>query len=416
MEMDDIDSLRRRVRACYPTLGDAHPAFLDNAAGSMVPKCVVDAVSGVLSARGVCNSMPAYAMGRAQIDIKQSAHEMTALFVGAKDAAEIALGPSATAMSFRFAAALSRTFAKGDAVVISGLEHECNASPWRETAAEIRIWGPRWPEGNLDVADLTPLLADGRVRIVALTACSNAFGLLTPVREAAVAAQAAGALIIVDAVHASPHEIPDVQRDGLDAILFSPYKVFAPHLGCLYVRSTLLSTLDVPTLWFYDKASAGKFEYGTPPFEALAGWLASLRYLVEDVGGGERGEPITRAGLLRAYEAISALERPLTEALLRGLSAIVGVTIYGQTSDMEKRVGTVAFRLAGIAPAVLARRIADEHGVCVSSGHFYATLPVDALGLMPDGVVRVSIAHYNTLEEIARFINGVTRIAEEFSP
>ena len=408
---DTVNPLRVHLRSCFPQLTQENAVvFLDNAAGSLVPQRSIDAVTKCLTSRGVCNAMPSYAFGRAQIDVKSEAHEGTALFVNAASASEIAIGPSATAMSFRLAAAFARNFDKDAAVIVSGLEHECNASPWRETGAEIRVWEPRWPAGELCVDDLALLLADGRVRVLALTACSNAFGLLTPVAAAAIKIKAAGAFLVVDAVHAAPHALPDVQRDGIDCLLFSPYKIFAPHLGVLYVRAALLPALNVPTLWFYEPGTAGKFEYGTPPFEALAGWVETLRYLAEDVGGATAGSQLTRGALETAYKAIAALEAPLLVALATGLASIAGVKVYG-TLDAAKRVGTVAFNIGSVPPSVVARCVFDESNVCISSGHFYATLPCASLGVMPDGVVRASVAHYNTVEEVEALVLAVRRIS-----
>lgn len=436
----EVEALRSRLRTLFPPLrGDEPVCFLDNAAGSLVPDRVVSAVAGVLSARGVCNQMPFYSLGREQIGIVAAAHEASAIFVNAPGgASDIVLGPSSTALSFRLSAALARVFTAGDAIVVSGLEHECNASPWRDLAAatgvELRWWRPRWPEGSLHVEDLEPLLAGGRARLVALTAASNAFGLVAPVAAAATMAHAAGAWIIVDAVHGSPHSLPDVARDDLDFLLFvstrasnarspaplscpaalsqSPYKLCAPHLGALYVRRGLLGALPFPQLHFHPRDSAAKAEYGTPAFESLAGWVAALAYFAEDVGGAAPGAPLTRAALEAAWARIAALEAPLKSALLDGLARLapLGVRVFGAT-DPSARVGTAAFLVGSRAPADVARALGDA-GVCVSAGHFYATLPCDALGLLPGGVVRASIAHYNTVGEIERFVDAMRRVAE----
>ena len=419
---EDVESLRARLRQQFPPLRPADaPAFLDNAAGSLVPSRVVAAVSDVLSSRGVCNAMPAYAWGRAQLAIKAAAHAASALFVNAPAGADasqcIALGPSATALAFRLSAGLA--LAPGETVVLSGLEHECNASPWRSAlpaGAAPRLWLPRWPSGALDVADLAPLLADGKVRLVALTAASNALGLTTPVAAAAAACRAAGALLAVDAVHASPHALPDVQRDDVDVLFFSPYKLGAPHLGAAYVRPALVRAFAVPRMVFADAGAMAKAEYGTPAFEALAGWLAALDYFAQDVGGAPAGAPLTRAALAAAWERVDALEAPLKAALVRGLAAAPGVTIYG-TADLAARVGTVAFRVRGRAPADVARALGDA-GIFVSAGNFYAPLPLgaDGLDLLPDGVVRASVAHYNTVAEVERLVAAVAAMGAAAAP
>jgi cysteine desulfurase family protein (TIGR01976 family) len=420
----DLDAERARLRALFPALqpgavlsGGPHepaPVFLDNAAGSLVPASVAAAVAGVLTSRGVCNAMQSYAAGRAQAALNAAAHEATAVFVNALGgAADVALGPSATALSFRFAAALSANWPRGSAVVVSGLEHECNASPWRALAGvEVRVWQARWPAGSLELEDLAPLLADGAVRVVALTAVSNAFGLRTPLAAAARAAHDAGALLVADAVHGAPHELPDVARDDVDALLFSPYKVFAPHLGALYVRRSVMAATDVAARLFFKPArDVASFELGTPQYEALAGWLAACRYLAVDVGGAPADAPLSRAALERAYERVRALEAAPAAALVDGLAAVPGVTVYGSMAP-EARVGTVAFRVRGVACADVARRAAEEFGVCISAGHFYALLPVEALfGNADEGVVRASIAHYTSIADVEALLRAVRAIA-----
>jgi cysteine desulfurase family protein (TIGR01976 family) len=411
--MKRLEALRARLRALFPPLKrKGAPAFLDNAAGSLVPSRVVDAVCSILSSRGVANSLPGYPWGRANAALAARAHEVTAFFVNAPGGGgDIALGPSSTALAFRVSAALARRFKAGDAVVVSQLEHECNASPWRELArggVELRVWEAAWPSGALDIGALQKLLADGRVKMVALTAASNAFGLLTPVAAAAAAARAAGALVFVDAVHAAAHALPDVARDDLDFLVFSPYKCCAPHMGALYVRTALIKDLDVPKLCFKEDDSLNKAEHGTPPYEALAGWLAAVEYYCFDVAG--RAE-VSRAALEAAFSNIEELEAPLKSALVDGLRAIPGVTVYGSPA-LEARVGTVAFRVAGVAPKDAALRL-GEQGVCVGNGHFYAILPTEALGVKEEGVVRASVAHYNTEAEIARLVESVRALAAQ---
>ena len=414
-----LELLRSRLRAHFPPLAAAASAagpvaFLDNAAGTFVPRRVIDAVAGVLATRGVVNSLPGYALGRAQAALKVAAHEATALFLNAPcGAEEIAIGPSATALNFRLAAALARNMRKDDAVVVSELEHECNASPWRDlekSGCELRVWRARWPAGTLAVEDLEPLLADGRVRLVAVTQASNALGLMTQPALAARVAHKHGALIVVDGVHGAAHHIPDGARDDFDFYIFSPYKILAPHLGVLYMKRAHAAGLDLPTLTFYDKASVSKFELGTAQYEALAGWIASLEYIARDVGGAPEGAPLTRAALEAGFRQLEALEQPTKLALLRGLAAIRGVSVYGSLAP-EDRVGTVAFNVVGVSPAAVALELGEKN-ICVGNGHFYALLPVGALGLLEGGgVVRASIAHYNSPEDVQRLLDGVAAIA-----
>jgi len=409
--LESLESLRISLRERFPTINSSTPAFMDNAGGSLVPQRVVTAVANILERRGSSNSNQSHLFGKGQLSLKRFAHEVTGLFFNAPNgAADVALGPSSTALAFRLSAAFAKVWGKGDAVIISDLEHECNASPWRaleQCGVEIRMWRCRWPEAHLDLRDLADLMADGRVRLVAMTAASNVLGVLTEYVEATKIVHARGAMICVDWVHLAVHHLPNVARDDVDVMLFSPYKVFAPHLGCMYIRSSLIPRLNPPTLSFYDPRSIARFELGTPAFESLAGWVGSLQYIAYDVGGAEEGSKLTRASLEQGYRRIAELEAPVSAKLISGLSNIPGVVVYG---DLKHRVGTASFTVAGRKSPEVARALC-ERGIFVNSGHFHATMPVEALGLMPDGVVRASIVHYNSESEVATLIESVRSIA-----
>ncbi|WP_188964189.1 cysteine desulfurase-like protein [Deinococcus aquiradiocola] len=388
------------IRAQFPQLQD-DLVYLDNAAGGLVPQRTLDAVQAYLSRFGSINSMPGHARGAEVLALKGRARAATALFLNAQPQ-EVAIGPSATALAFRLSAAFARLWGAGDEVIISELDHEANASPWRElerVGVTVRVWRAR-DDLTLHVEDLSALLST-RTRLVAFTAASNAFGVRTPVREAARLAREAGAWVMVDAVHMASHELPDVRAWGVDFLTFSPYKVFAPHLGVLFVRRELLAGLPVPKLEFVSDDDITKLEHGTPQYELLCGWLASLEYLRELGGHAE----LDRGALEAAFRRVAELESPVAAHLLAGLTGDTRVTLYGP-HDLAGRVGTFGFRVAGELPEVTTARL-RERGVSAASGHFYAVMPVRRLGLYPEGVVRVSIAHYTSLLDAQRLLDAL---------
>ncbi|MBB5377242.1 cysteine desulfurase family protein (TIGR01976 family) [Deinococcus metalli] len=390
------------LRAQFPPLRSGR-AYLDNAAGGLLPERSVQAISAHLTEFGAVNAMPSHAPGRAVLDLKHRARAGTALFLNA-DPADVALGPSATALAFRVAAGLARWWGPGDEVIVSGLEHEANASPWRElerVGVTVRVWHARQPDMRLHPDDLAALLSP-RTRLVSVTAASNVLGVTPDIPTITAQVRAAGAWTAVDAVHAAPHTLPDVQAWGADIVTFSPYKVFGPHLGALWLRPGVREQLPWPRLSFVPTGDITGLEHGTPQFELLAGWLATLDYL-RDLGGAGT---LDRAALDRAYAQIAALESPVAARLLGGLLDTPGVTVYGPRS-MDGRVGTVAFRVGTEAPDVTAARL-SERGVDVGAGHFYAVQPLTDLGLYPAGVVRASIAHYTTREDVEALIAGVS--------
>lgn len=388
------------LAAHFPALRSGF-SYLDNAAGAQVPSHCIEAISQFLVS-GSCNVGMPYPASRAATELKAQARASTADFLGCQ-VEEVMLGTSATALTFQLGRAFSRLFQAGDEVVISELEHESNASPWRALEAQgvhVKLWRARWPEGRLDAADLRALLSP-RTRLVAVTAAANSVGTTPDVAAAAELAHSVGAWVMVDAVHSSPHHLPDVKAWGADFAVFSPYKVFGPHLGCLYVRRELLPRLPADKLWFVPDDSPQKFEPGTANHEGLAGWLGSLRYLREVLGGGQPG----RAGLAQAYRRMESLERPLLETTLERLRAHPRVRLYGPPTP-EGRVATFCFNVPGTPPRAVAEHLA-ERGVGVAAGHYYATLSMQALGLMPEGAVRVSLLHYNSAEDVDRLMAGL---------
>jgi cysteine desulfurase family protein (TIGR01976 family) len=376
-------------------------SYLDNAAGAQVPSLAIAAITRFLS-EGSCNVGQAYPASRVATEIKAHARAATADFLNCQPE-EVMLGTSATALTFQLARAFSRLFQPGDEVVISELEHEANASPWRSLEAQgvqVKIWRAHWPEGRLEPSELRPLLSP-RTRLVAVTAAANSVGATPDVAAVSELARTVGAWVLVDAVHSSPHHLPDVKAWGADFAVFSPYKVFGPHLGCMYVRRELLPRLPSDRLWFVPEDSPQKFEPGTANHEGLAGWLGTLRYIHEVLGGGQPG----RAGLEQAFRRIEALERPLLEMTLERLRAQPRVRLYGPT-EPRGRVATFCFNVPGTPPRAVAEHLA-HHGVAVAAGHYYSTLAFQALGLMPEGAVRASLLHYNTTEDVERLFAGL---------
>ncbi len=388
------------IRAQFPQLEDGL-VYLDNAAGGLIPQRTLGAIQAYLTRYGSINSMPGHARGAEVLALKYRAREATALFLNAEPD-EVAIGQSATALAFRLSAAFARLWGPGDEVIISELDHEANASPWRElerVGVTVRVWRTQG-DLTLHLDDLAALLTPN-TKLVALTAASNAFGVRTPVQEAVALTRANGSWTMIDAVHLASHELPDVKAWDTDFLTFSPYKVFAPHLGVLYVRKGLLAGLPVPKLEFVADDDVTKLEHGTPQYELLSGWLASLDYL-RDLGGAET---LSRAALETAYQRVAELETPVAAQLLEGLTGHEKVTLYGP-HDLSQRVGTFGFRLGGELPEQTAARLTAA-GVSAAAGHFYAVMPMKKLGLYPEGVVRVSIAHYTSQEDAQKLLDAL---------
>lgn len=395
---------REELRLQFPSLKQGR-AYLDNAAGGLIPQQSIEAITQHLTRYGATNGMVAHEPGREILALKQKVREATALLMNAKPA-DIAIGPSATALVFRLSVAFSRLWKPGDEVIVSGLEHEANASPWREleqVGLKIRVWHARKPDMRLELDDLRQLLNE-RTRLVAFPAASNTLGVTPDIQAITALAREAGAWTIVDAVHATPHFLPDVQAWQSDFVMMSPYKAFGPHLGVLWIKPEHREQLVWPKLSFVPQGDVVGIEHGTAQYELWAGWYATLHYLCS-IGGNTT---LSREALVKSFQHIENLERPIAQQLLEGLLGFEQITVYGPQT-MQGRVGTVAFRVGGQQPQATANAL-SEQGVDVSSGLFCAIQPMKDLDVHPEGIVRASIAHYTNEQEIARLLNGLKNL------
>ncbi len=405
-----------RVRRRFPALRSGEVVYLDNAAGAQVPDGVVDAVVEALGTLQV-NKGGAYAPSRRVTAHKEAVRARTAAFLNAEGPHHVAFGPNATTLLTLAARSVGEALTAGDEIVVTSLDHHANVDPWRALAARgvvVRTWRPRAPFGTLHVEDLEALLG-ARTRLVAFTAASNALGTRTPVAEAAAAAHAAGAWVMVDLLHAAPHDLPDVRAWGVDMAVFSPYKVFAPHLGVLYLGPALRDRLAPPKLAFHAADEPLAWEPGTQAHEAILGWGAALDHLTElgsmvgDVDAGAAAAGQERATWIRAYASVAAHERRLTERLLRGLDAL-GVERYG-LPGVDDRTATVAFNHPERSASSMAVALADAD-IAVAAGHFYAhDLVHRELGLAErGGAVRVSAVHYNDEGDVATLLDALAKL------
>ena len=257
--------------------------------------------------------------------------------------------------------------------------------------------------------DRLPALLGPRTRLVAVGGASNAIGTLNDISAIVeIVRRHSTALVFVDAVQSVPHVSTDVRAMDCDLLAFSPYKMFGPHLGVLWGRADLLAGLSA----YKVRPSsidpvAVRFETGTPSFEAQAGARGMVDYLDWLGDRLSPGLATRRERLVAAMENCVAYERDLGQRLLAGLARLDGITLYGP-SDMDDRVPTFAFTVAGHTPAAVARHLAAR-GIFAWSGHFYAVEAVAALGLAEaGGLVRVGLCHYNTADEVDTFLTALS--------
>jgi cysteine desulfurase family protein (TIGR01976 family) len=409
----DVAALRDHFPALGRTIDGRPVAYLDGPGGTQVPRECIDGIVAYLEATSA-NHGGAFATAIESDAILDEVHAAAADFIGAHDPGEVVFGPNMTTLTFAVSRALGRELVPGDEVVVTRLDHDANVAPWLALAEE-RGLVVRWLEldetrARLDLDGLDAVLGP-RTRIVAVGLASNALGTVTDVGRVIEAAHAVGALAYVDAVHAGPHLPIDVAALRVDLLVCSPYKFFGPHLGMLYGRRDLLERVPAVRVRPAGEDLPGKWQTGTQSHEALAGLLGTFAYL-ERVGsayGGAAGAPDRRTRLRAAMTAIHAHERDLSLGTLERLAMLPGLSLHGlaDPGDVDERVPTFSFTLAGHPPRAVAEHLAAR-AINVWDGDFYAWELVRALGLADaGGLVRIGLVHYNTLEEVDRLVDAL---------
>ncbi len=395
------------VRAGYPALADGY-AYLDGAAGTQVPAVVIEATAAAQAA-GLGNGGGVFpASHRADSITADCRAAVAALTGGHPDG--VVLGPNMTTLTYRLAGTLASSWAAGDEVIVSRLDHDANIRPWVQAAqragATVR-WAEIDPDtGELPAAQYRELITD-RTRLVAVTAASNVIGTRPDVAAITAMAHAAGALSYVDGVHATPHVPVDVRALGADFYVTSAYKWSGPHIGAVVADPALLETLRPDKLVPSPDAVPERFELGTPSFASLAGVTAAVSHLagLAEAGGPPAGT--LRERVLSSMAAVQQHEQELFGVLLAGLESMPHVRTYGRAAS---RTATAYFTVAGRTPRQVAEHLADRK-INVWHGHNYAWELTGVLGIRDSGsAVRAGLVHYNDSAEVERLLGGIAEL------
>jgi cysteine desulfurase family protein (TIGR01976 family) len=392
------------IRTDFPGLSDGE-VRLDGAAGTLVPRLVIDAVSEALRL-SMANLHGEFAAS------ERSGHTVAAARQALGDLAGgvpegVVLGPNMTTLTFHFAEAISADWQPADEVVVTSLDHDANIRPWALAAAR-RGATLRWAQFDPETGELPVEAFDGvigdRTRLVALTAASNAIGTRPDVRAITDRAHAAGALTYVDGVHATPHGPIDIRALGADFYACSTYKLFGPHVGAVIADPTQLERLNPAKLVPSPSTVPERLGRGRCAIVLRAGVTAALDWIAA-LTGGEGGR---RQRLLAALAAVDEHLSHLLERTLAGLGEIPRLRLLGEA---KRRTPTVSFVIEGHHPQQVAQRLAAR-GIAVWSGDNYACELMKRFGLDDTGgAVRASLVLYNDEEDVDRLVEGVAEIA-----
>jgi cysteine desulfurase/selenocysteine lyase len=401
------------IKRDFPLLMKATPhgkpvVYLDSASSSQKPQPVLDTMEDLYETTYANVHRGVYSLGAETTERYEGARAKVARFVGAPEN-EIVFTKNVTEAINLVAYSWGRAnLHQGDVVVLTHLEHHANVVPWLmlrdERGIELR-WIPLTDDYTLDLTQIDQLV-DG-AKLVGVSAMSNVLGTITPVRDIADAAHAAGALCLVDAAQRVPHLPTDVRELGCDFLGFTGHKMLGPTgVGVLWARAELLDAMppflgggemirDVRLDGFTTNDVPWKFEAGTPPIAEVIGLGKAVEYL-ETLG----------------IDKIRSHEVELTEYALRALTDRLGdrLTIHGPT-DVAKRGGVLSLALRDVHPHDISQ-VLDQHGVCVRAGHHCAKPLMRLLGVA--ATARASLYVYNDTADVDALADALVAAADFF--
>ncbi len=400
------------VRSHFPAL-DSDWALFDNAGGSVALRSVIDRVCHYME-RYQVQLGASYPLSVEAGELVREGHRAMAELIGAEDG-EVVIGSSVTVLVMLLAQALRPQFRDGDEIIVTNLDHETNIGAWErlgETGLVIKEWRLNPDTANLDLEDLESLLNE-RTRLVCFTHCANVVGRIHDVAAITRRVHEAGAMVCVDGVAFAPHRRVDVKALDVDFYLLSIYKTYGPHLGLLYgKREHLLAAKGQYHSFIAEDDVPYKLQPGNANYELTASLPALLEYfekLDEYHFPGAGGDLGTR--LDRTFDLIAEHEERLASMLLEFLASKPAVQILGPaTGDRAQRVPLIGFTVDGRNSNEIPEYL-DGHRLAVRYGHFYAYRPIRDLGLLDrNGIVRVSMVHYNSEVEVRRLVEALDRI------
>lgn len=403
----DLDFVRSQFPA-FEQKSLAGQAFFENAGGSYTCKPVIDRLTRFYTQRKVQPYAP-YEASRLGGEEMDEARTRLAAILGV-ETDELSFGPSTTQNTYVLAQAFRQWLKPGDAIIVTNQDHEANTGPWRRLADEgidVREWQIDPETGHLETDKLAAMLDDD-VKLVCFPHCSNVVGEINPVSEIAAMAHSAGAFVCVDGVSYAPHGLPDVNALGADIYLFSSYKTYGPHQGCMVIRRNIGMTLPNQGHYFNADSLYKRFTPAGPDHAQIAACAGMADYIdllaAHHGSGGQppaaRGEVVH--GLMRRHE-VDLLQPVLDFAASRNSVRLIG------PSDAEVRAPTVALACEKSGEELAAALV--PYGIMAGGGDFYAVRALEAQGVdMDKGVLRLSFVHYTSKAEIDQLLEALEAV------
>ena len=403
--MYDIDKIRHDFPILDTEVYGHKLVYLDNAATTQKPRCVVDAIEQEYFTSNANVHRGVHYLSEKATDLLENARDTVRRFIGAAKTSEIIFTRGTTESINLVASSYGQLLKEGDEILVSEMEHHSDIVPWqllRDRCGIVIKVIPITDEGELRLDALERLFTP-RTRLVCVTQVSNVLGTINPVKEIAAMAHAHGALCLVDGAQSVTHMPVNVKELGCDFFAFSGHKVYGPTgIGVLWGREDLLDRMppyqaggEMIASVTFDKTTFEelpfKFEAGTPNYIGSHALAVALDY-VSHIG----------------MDAVQSYEADLTRYAMETLGAIDGIRIFGTAPHKD---AVVSFLVANIHHLDMGTLL-DRLGIAVRTGHHCAQPLMERLGV--EGTVRASLALYNTRAEIDALAQGIDRVRQMF--
>lgn len=402
----DVNAIRKDFPILSTTVYDRPLIYLDNAATTQKPLCVLDAMRHEYLNANANVHRGVHYLSQQATELHEAARETVRRFINAGKTEEVVFTRGTTESINLVASSFCEEFMKeGDEIIVSVMEHHSNIVPWQLQAARrgvaVRVI-PMNDEGELDMEAYAGMFTE-RTKIVSVAHVSNVLGTVNPVREMIRIAHSHGVPVLVDGAQSTPHFKVDVQELDCDFFAFSGHKIYGPTgIGVLYGKEEWLDRMPpyqgggemIESVTFEKTVFQSlpfKFEAGTPDYIATHGLAVALDY-VNDIG----------------LENISSHERELTSYCMEQMRSIDGIALFGTSGHKD---AVVSFLVGDIHHLDMGTLL-DRLGIAVRTGHHCAQPVMQRYGIQ--GAVRASFAMYNTREEIDALVEGVRRVSRMF--
>ena len=392
-----------RIRKYFPAL-ESGIAFFDGPGGSQVPKIVGDrmaeTITSAISNRGLTTSSEITA-NEIVMNFRQAAAD---LVDGHPQG--VVFGRSWTQLSYDFSRNISKMWSPGDEVIVTRIDHDSNVRPWIQAAERVGAI-VKWAEFDLETGELPvsaiAKLISSRTRLVAVTGASNVLGTRPDLAAISKVVHSVGALFFVDGVHLTPHAPVSMKEIGADFFGFSAYKLLGPHCGVLLADPALLEAIPNEKLKPSSAVVPERFEFGTLPYELLAGVSAAIDFIADLVPSQLLAR---REKIVASMSVLEEYEQELFEYMESQLLALRGVKSYGHAAV---RTPTLFFTFEGVDSTKVYQHLAGKK-VNVPVSNFYALEASVALGLGEGGALRAGLAAYSTHDDVDRLISGIEEV------